>query len=1032
MHNRSLLAVDEDREVIQAVLHIRQLGDVHGSTVERLRALGTLQLDLELVAVLCRDRQSELAQVRTGRQEQVLIRTGLHAGDRLSVDFRADVLELLGRCVLVGVERRRADDTGIMLRLEPIIADLRAAIHTEAVLRRRVQARNHNACLRDNVHLFPRGAAIAADLHTVVFRTQRGAPADGQALLADIRHRNAGDNRRYDLILGGHGAVIIAHTADRHSTIADLRIVGIGNIAVNTRIAGLDRQRLSLIGGLHIARRAAAVVNGVICLDFRLGDIPAYEAALRADMVIIPLMALRPERCTVMNGAAGLAGGLQPTVLRAGTGIDRLGHVGNAVIAEVIHLLADLLPAGDIVASQEVHLLLGALNGHPAGVLRVLDVDQLAADRTGRLAILVGRQLVALRAAGLQRRGIDHTAVLAVVSGDRHFLAVGRDVHDQARVVLLFVREREIGGHRIVDVFGLLAQIAANEIGHAVFCDGFAVLGHDACIGVVMTGEDHVDAGSLCRSRDLLMEPLAAALGVRVIRRLVDGQDLPHAGALRRVLLEPFAGYAQVGAIVDDGNIDITILHGVVVSARELKDIAGNTAAEVAVVLMVAERVDEVHVQERVVKRFLHLGPHGVVGAVVDIVARLEAEIDLLVLDEIAERVEDRDALGIRLTVTGHLRVAHDDEGRGVLRSGTRAEVVCIRPGAAVADLELIVRAGRQARELNGVDISRILGGGETGERRGAIGRLPCIRALDAVLNDCLAGRADAGQPADVLARAAALGRVEIDACILRAGSVRQNGDLRRLANALCADGRERADRADFLGLHGIGLKQAVGIGLADLVAVEIHGHTGGGTAVLFIDRDHAGHADRLRAGLNAVVRRQRQTRSRLGGRIGLAACCGERNVGHRVRELVDRRVQAGVNLEGQCGQLALDRGRRLEVQFEHGFLKASLGVLQRASHAVGIGHRRLADIIVEVQHRDVCGLDLAVRRNRQRIVAAERDKVRAADTDRGRALHIAGNDKGHGLFDRVAELVRHGDRHGVLAVLEIQTDSRICVGTIR
>ena len=1032
VHNRSLLAVDEDREVIQAVLHIRQLGDVHGSTVERLRALGTLQLDLELVAVLCRDRQSELAQVRTGRQEQVLIRTGLHAGDRLSVDFRADVLELLGRCVLVGIERRRADDTGIMLRLEPIIADLRAAIHTEAVLRRRVQARDHNACLRDNVHLFPRGTAVAADLHTVVFRTQRGAPADGQALLADIRHRNAGDNRRYDLILGGHGAVIIAHTADRHSTIADLRIVGIGNIAVNTRIAGLDRQRLSLIGGLHIARRAVAVVNGVICLDFRLGDIPAYEAALRADMVIIPLMALRPERCTVMNGAAGLAGGLQPTVLRAGTGIDRLGHVGNAVIAEVIHLLADLLPAGDIVASQEVHLLLGALNGHPAGVLRVLDVDQLAADRTGRLAILVGRQLVALRAAGLQRRGIDHTAVLAVVSGDRHFLAVGRDVHDQARVVLLFVREREIGGHRIVDVFGLLAQVAANEIGHAVFCDGFAVLGHDACIGVVMTGEDHVDAGSLCRSRDLLMEPLAAALGVRVIRRLVDGQDLPHAGALRRVLLEPFAGCAQVGAVVDDGNIDIAVLHGVVVLAWELEDAAGGTSAEVAVVLMVAERVDEVHVRERVVKRLLHLCPHGVVGAVVDIVARLEAEIDLLVLDEIAERVEDRDALGIRLTVTGHLRVAHDDEGRGVLRSGARAEVVCIRPGAAVADLELIVRAGRQARELNGVDISRILGGGETGERRGAIGRLPGIRALDAVLHDRLAARTETGQPADVLARAAALNGIEMDGGILRAGGVRQDGDLRRLANALCADGRERADRADFLGLHGIGLKQAVGIGLADLVAVEIHGHTGGGTAVLFIDRDHAGHTDRLRARLNAVVRRQRQTHRRLGRRVGLAVRCGERDVGHRVRELVDRRVQAGVDLEGQCGQLALDRGRRLKVQRQHGLLKAGLGIRQFAGHAVGIGHRRLADVIVEVEHRDVRGLDLAVRRDRQRIVAAERDKVRSADADRGRVLHIAGNDKGHGLFDRVAERIGHGDRHGVLAVLEIQTDSRICVGTIR
>ena len=172
-----------------------------------------------------------------------------------------------------------------------------------------------------------------------------------------------------------------------------------------------------------------------------------------------------------------------------------------------------------------------------------------------------------------------------------------------------------------------------------------------------MTGEDHVDAGSLCRSRDLLMEPLAAALGVRVIRRLVDGQDLPHAGALRRVLLEPFAGCAQVGAVVDDGDIDITILHGVVVSARELKDIAGNTAAEVAVVLMVAERVDEVHVREHVVEFVLHLGPHGIVGAVVDIVARMEAEVDLLVLllviDDGAELFEDCDALRILRAVAG-------------------------------------------------------------------------------------------------------------------------------------------------------------------------------------------------------------------------------------------------------------------------------------------------------------------------------------------------------------------------------------------
>ena len=1032
VHDHCLLSVNEDRKVIQAVLCVCQLGHIHSRAVHRLRALGALQLHGRVRAVLRVHGQGKLAQVSAGRQEQILIRTGLHTGDRLSIDSRADVLELLGRCVLIGVERRGLDDAGIMRGIVPLAVNLRAAVQTEAVLRRGVQVRGHAAGLRGHLYDLPAVAAVAADLHAVVLRAGSRAPAEGQAFLTDIRHRCVRDARGQDLVLSGHGAVVIAHTADRHGAETDLGVVGISNVAVDVRIAGLDRQLLTLIGGGDGAQRVLAIVDGVARFDHGLGDILAHEAALRADMVFIPVMAFVPEGRTAIGCVAGLAGRQVVAGGRAGTGIDRLRHVGNAVITEVMHLLTDLLPAGDIVASQEVHLLFGALDGHPAGVLRILDVDQLAADRTGRLAILVGRQLVALRAAGLQRRRIHKAAVFAVIGRDGHGLIVGRNVKDQAFILLLCIGIFEVGVDGVVDISGLLAQIAADEIGHAVLGDGRAVLGHDACIGVVMTGEDHVDAGSLCRGRDQLMELLAASIDVRVIRRLVDGQNLPHAGALRSVLLEPCAGFAQVGAVVDDGDIDIAVLHGVIILTRELEDVTGNRAAEVAIVFVVAKRMDEVHARERVVERFLHLGPHGVVGGVVDIVARLEAEIDLLVLDESAELFEDCDALGIRLTVTGHLRVAHDDKGRGILRSGARAEEVGLRPGAAVADLELIIRAGRQTRKLNRIDISCVLGGGEAGECAGAVRRLPGVRALDAVLNDRLAGRAEAGQPADILTRAAALGRVEIDTGILRTGSVRQNGDLRRLGNALRSGCCELADRSGCQFLHSEGLEQAVGIGLADLRAVERHGHAGSGTAVLFIDRDHAGHADRLRAGLNAVVRRQRQTHRRLGRRVGLAVRCGERNVGHRVRKLVDRCVQTGVNLEGQRGQLTLDRGRRLEVQLQHGFLKAGLGVRQFAGHTVGIGHRRLTDVIVEVEHRDVRRPDLAVRRDRQRIVAAERDKVRAADADRGRVLHIAGNDKGRGLFDRVAELVRHGDRHGVLAVLEIQTDGRICVGTVR
>ena len=734
-HGAGRLAVDENGEGIEAVICIGKLCDIHG-LAELFGAPAALQLYGRIRAVLRIHRQGELVQVRACGQEQVLRTVRAQAGNGPAVHPGADRAEQFGRRKLTVGQRRHLDLIGVVRRGIPLAVHLRAAKQAEGVLRCGREARDGAGGLRGHGQNVPGAAAVAAHLDAVVFRTGGRRPFEADLLLADLGRGSVPDAAGQDLILGGHGAVEIAHALDRDGTEADARVVCIIDVAVNVHVAGLDRQLLALIRDRDVADGFFAAKDDGCGSDLRVGNILALRAALRADVVLVPTVALIPHRRAAVARAAILAGGKVIAVRGAGAGVDRLRNVGNAVVAEVIHLVAELLPAGDIVAGQEVHLLLGALDGHPAGVLRSLHIHGLAADRAHGLTVTVGRQLMAARAAGLQHCGIDKAAVLAVVGRDGHSLVIGRDVHDQAIVSLLFVRKREIGSHRIVDVFGLLAQIAADEIGHAVFCDGFAVLGHDACIGVVMAGEDHVDAGSLCRGRDLLMEPLAAALGVRVIRRLVDGQDLPHAGALRRVLLEPFAGYAQVGAVVDDGDIDIAVLHGVVVLARELKDIAGSAAAEVAVVLMVAERVDEVHVRERVVKRLLDLGPHGVVGAVVDIVARLEAEIDLLVLDEITERVENRDALGIRLTVAGHLRVAHDDEGRGVLLRRVRAEGVQLGPCAAVADAELIVRAGRQARKLNGVDIGSLSGGGETCERAVALRRLPVLRALDTVLRD--------------------------------------------------------------------------------------------------------------------------------------------------------------------------------------------------------------------------------------------------------------------------------------------------------
>ena len=1034
-HGAGRLAVDENGEGVEPVVRIGKLCDVHG-LAELFGALAALQLHGRIRAILRVHRQGELVQVRACGQEQILRTVRAQAGDGPAVHPGTDRAEQFGRRKRAVGQRRHLDLIGVVRRGIPLAVHLRAAKQAEGVLRCGREARDGAGGLCGHGQNVPGAAAVTAHLDAVVFRTGGRRPLEADLLLADLGRGSVPDAAGQDLILGRHGAVEIAHALDRDGAEADARVVCIVDVAVNVHVAGLDRQLLALIRDRDVADGFFAAKDDGCGPDLRVGNILAFRAALRADVVLVPTVALIPDRRAAVARAAILAGGKVIAVRGAGAGVDRLRNVGNSVVAEVIHLVAELLPAGDIVAGQEVHLLLGALDGHPAGVLCSLHIHGLAADRAHGLAVMIGRQLVAARAAGLQHRGIDETAVLAVVGRDGHGLVVGRDIEDQALIALLAVGVVKIGADRIVLISGLLAQVAADEIGHAVFGDGGAVLGHDARIGVVMAGKDRVDAGGLCRGRDQLMELLAAAVfSVGIVWRLVDGQDLPHAGTLRGVLLEPFAGFGEIRAVVDDGDIDIAVLHGIVVLARELEQIRRDAAAGVTIILVIAKRMEEAHARERGGKGILHFRPHGVVGAVVHIVAGLQAEIDRLIFDDRAELFQHRDACLVlfAVRVAGHLRVAHDDEGRGVLRSCARAEALRLRPGGAVADPELIIRAGRQARELRRIGIGSALGRGEAGQRAGPVGRLPGIRALDTVLHDRLAGRTDTGQPADALRGAAAHGGVEMDAVVGRAAGIGKHRDLRRLGNAVRSGGREHADRAGRLVLHGVGLEQTVGVRLADLGAVHTQRNAGRRAAVLVIDGDHAGHAGRLRTGNDGVIRRQRQTHRRLCRRVGRAVGGREHDAGHRVGKLVDQRVERRRDVERQLGQLALDRRRRLEVQRQHGFLKAGLRVFHLAGHAGGIRHVRLADIVIELQHGDVRRADLPVRRDRECIVRAERNKVGAGDADRRGICHRrAVYHKGRCLFDRVAERIGHGDRHGVLAVLERQTHGRVRVGIVR
>lgn len=121
-------------------------------------------------------------------------------------------------------------------------------------------------------------------------------------------------------------------------------------------------------------------------------------------MISIPAVARIAEHRAAAGLAAGLAGGDGIAVRGAGAGVDRLRVVNDAVIVEVIRPAVELLPAGDILAGQEIHPVGRALNRQPAGVLRGPDVDCLPADRAHGLSAAAGRQRVAVRAAAAPRR----------------------------------------------------------------------------------------------------------------------------------------------------------------------------------------------------------------------------------------------------------------------------------------------------------------------------------------------------------------------------------------------------------------------------------------------------------------------------------------------------------------------------------------------------------------------------------------------------------------------------------------------------
>ena len=412
----------------------------------------------------------------------------------------------------------------------------------------------------DGVGAVAVGGGIVPDQVVLAILLAPGGGHDVAVVPALTGGRRDGD---HDLLfVGGHAApqqlIQAAIAAEFVPGLADQAAAGVHDAEVIAQVGGLE-----VIGG--VADVLPAGGDAAILEVQGLAVVPLDEARGAAD-----------HHAVVKDELLAIQG--DPAI------------VGDAVAVEAIHLGVDDEPAGVPGVVIAVHPQAGGLVPGPAGVAGVPQLHGLAAEGADQLAVTdvhgVAGEVVALVAAhgGGHPHGVGIQQGLGAlgadgVGADGH--GVGGGLHGQVQGVILLghLGKVEVGvvDGLVLGAAGLFAQVAADVVQHALAVGGgqAAVLGglghglavledHGAGIAVVMAGEYHVDAGGLSGGGDIAVEGLAAAVGIGVIRGLVDRQHLPGAVGLGGVLDQPLAGIFQVGGEVDDRHVHVAVFHGVV------------------------------------------------------------------------------------------------------------------------------------------------------------------------------------------------------------------------------------------------------------------------------------------------------------------------------------------------------------------------------------------------------------------------------------------------------------------------------------
>ena len=525
---------------------------------------------------------------------------------------------------------------------------------------------------------------------------------------------------------------------------------------------------------------------------------------------------------------------------------------GNSVFAEIIFIFADLNPALRQLAVREQHIQ-PVFVGHHAGVTFGQNLAR-AADAAGEISAVVNPCMASILAAavfvdGIRIEYLSFAADYVVRRNCKFRIARGNGQIDGAVIVR---RDIEVEAVGLDDIVRLFARRTADDVHRPVLGIHFAAR-HRFGTGVrmVVPREYNVDTGLVHRCGNVVVDGEVAARRVGIVRRLVHNENFPQGAARLCVFDHPRERFLQVGdaariRIVDDSHVHVAVGYRVILFIGQHVDCRAEIPFGVALIFVVAHRMNHVDAAEIPREGFEHSRPLLIGIGAVDKVARLRAEavIDAAPTDELSNR---RDRLSVR--IGSSLRVA-DDEEVGIFASLGRGEILDRRPRCTVADLIDVLRIARKPGERYAVDargdILRRVGktvklqnlrravqrGSNLRERFRRAARL-LVGGLRCVANDGFARGERVGQPADCLLRFRIRHRLRRD---IERRAVRRHGGhaVDRLYKGNIAGGVLRIQRFDGGRADEIcGNNLPFFVGRVEQGIIHIDADAGGGNAVV-------------------------------------------------------------------------------------------------------------------------------------------------------------------------------------------------------